>query len=322
MPYPTVTRRTLIAGLAGAAALASAGLPRNLRAQTAPAARPILYDRKIGDLTLTTILDGYFPLTPDLLVNAAPDVVSEGYAAAYVDPAQPMKLPIVAYVVTSGTETTLIDAGAGLAFGPTSGHLGATLAAGGIAPASVTRIALTHMHPDHVGGLLEGEAAAFPNASLHVSKTDLGFWTDESIAAGVPDGMKPFFALARGVAAAYGDRVIPFDGEADLGGGLSTIPLPGHTPGHSGLRLSSGGDGLVIWGDAAIIAALQFTHPDVGIAFDADPALAATTRRALLDMAATDRLRVAGTHLPFPGAGHVEKSGDAYAWVPEPWQFL
>lgn len=232
-----------------------------------------------------------------------------------------MPLAISAHLIRQGDQLTLIDAGSGSAFGPSSGLLASSLAALGIAPAAINRVVLTHMHPDHIGGLLGAGGAVFANASLHVAQTELGFWTDEAIAAAVPEAMQGFFALARGVAEAYGDRVMPFDGDADLGQGLTAIALPGHTPGHTGFRLSSGMAELVIWGDMAAIAALQFTHPEAGITFDADGAVAAATRKAALAMFAADRVAVAGTLLPFPGVGHVEQRGAAFAWVPEEWSY-
>jgi glyoxylase-like metal-dependent hydrolase (beta-lactamase superfamily II) len=321
---PVLSRRGLMAGVAGASALAALGGPRLAFAQDAASAgpAPVAYSRKVGDMTLTTLLDGYFSLSPEIVTNATPDIIAEAYASVYGDPAQPMNLPVVAYILRSGDQTTLIDAGAGGAFGPTSGHAGAALAAVGIAPDAVNRVILTHMHPDHIGGLLAADAAVFPNATLHVSKADLDFWTSEDIAGKAPDSAKGFFALARGVAGAYADRLTTFDGEADLGGGVTSMSLPGHTLGHSGLRLSSGSAQMLIIGDAASLAAYQFTHPDVGIAFDTDGAMAAETRKKLFGMATADKLLVAATHFPFPGAGHVEQKGDAFAWVPEPWQFL
>jgi glyoxylase-like metal-dependent hydrolase (beta-lactamase superfamily II) len=277
----------------------------------------------VGDLTVTTLLDGYFPLTLDILTGIDAAQAGTDLTAAYIAPAGPIPLAISAHMIRSGNDITLIDTGAGGAFGPTSGHLAAALASAGVAPEAVTRVVLTHMHPDHLGGMMAGEAAAFPNAALHVAQTDLTFWTDEAIAASVPEGVQPFFALARAVAGAYGDRMTAFDGDnVDLGGGLTSIAMPGHTPGHTGYRLSSGADQLIIWGDVAAIAALQFARPDVGLTFDVNGAKAIETRRKVLAMAAADKIAVAGTHLPFPGVGHVEVKGDAFAWVPEEWKFL
>lgn len=320
-----LSRRSLFGSLAGATALAAIGAPRITLAQTAAAPtgpRPVIYDRRVGDMTLTTLLDGYFGLGQDLLTNADQAVVAAGLKAAYLDPAAAIPVPVSTHLIRSGADITLIDAGAGGAFGPTAGRHLAALEASGVTPDAVTRIVLTHMHPDHIGGLVTEAKAVFPNATLHVSATDLAFWTDATIAASVPDSAKPFFALAASVAKAYGARVMPFDGDADLGGGLTAIAMPGHTPGHTGYRLSSGTDQLIIFGDTAAFASLQFSNPGIGISFDADGAMAVETRKKVLAMLAADKIAVAGSHLPFPGVGHVDARGDAFAWVPEEYKFL
>jgi glyoxylase-like metal-dependent hydrolase (beta-lactamase superfamily II) len=323
MHNPTLSRRGLFGGAASAAALAAFGAPRLALAQAAPAALPTFYDRRVGDVTITTLLDGYIPLGLDVMVGIDAATAGPELAAAYLDPAGPVPTPINAYLIRSGDQLTLIDAGTAGAFGPTTGRVAATLAAMGVDPAAINRVVLTHMHADHIAGLMAGEAAAFPNASVHVSQTDLAFWTDETIAAGAPESAQMFFTLARTVAAAYGDRVVPFDGDnADLGGGLTSIAMPGHTPGHTGFRLSSGADQLIIWGDIVHMRALQFARPDVSITFDTDAALAVETRKRVLAMLAADKIAVTGSHLPFPSAGHIDVKGDAYAWVPEEWQFL
>ena len=134
--------------------------------------------------------------------------------------------------------------------------------------------------------------------------------------------MKPFFARAAATAAAYGDRVATFGADGEVLPGIASMALPGHTVGHTGFLLTSGDAGILVFGDAANSAAVQFTHPEAGIVFDTDPAQAAATRARLFDMLATDRTLVAGTHMPFPGIGHVARSGAAYAWVPEVWQYI
>jgi glyoxylase-like metal-dependent hydrolase (beta-lactamase superfamily II) len=319
----TLSRRGLFGGIAGMTALAAIGAPRLSLAQTTPATMPTFYDRRVGDLTITTVLDGYIPLGLDVMVGADATTAATDLAAAYLDPAGPVPTPINAYLIRSGDQITLVDAGAAGAFGPTTGRFAATLAAMGVDPAAISRVVLTHLHADHIAGLMAGEAAAFPNASLHVSQVDLAFWTDEAIAASAPESAQMFFTLARTVAAAYGDRVTPFDGDnVDLGGGLTSIAMPGHTPGHTGYRLSSGADQMIIWGDIVHMRALQFTTPDVSITFDTDAALAVETRKRVMAMMAADKIAVTGSHLPFPSAGHVEVKGDAFAWVPEEWKFL
>ena len=317
----TLSRRHLMLSATGAA-LALPFLGRGLalaQEPAAPAFLPTVHTRALGGLTVTTIADGHFDFSQDLVVNLDDAAYQSSLRAAYLDPAQPIRVPVSVHLIRQGDQLTLIDAGGGTAFGPTTGNLAASLQAIGVTPDRIGRVVMTHLHPDHAGGLLSEAGAVFANASLHVHEDELAFWTDAEAAAAAPEMMQPFFALAQAMRDAYGERVQTFADGTDLGGGLTAMALPGHTPGHSGLRLSDGDAQMVILGDAAALAALQFRHPDAGIAFDIDPARAAETRRNLLQMVTADRIAVAGTHLPFPGLGHVESRGDAFAWVPEDW---
>lgn len=108
-------------------------------------------------------------------------------------------------------------------------------------------------------------------------------------------------------------------GDADLGGGVSALPMPDHTSGHNDYVLDAGPEQLLLWGHSTALASIQFSHPKAGILFDSDSAQASTTRRRVMDLAAAERLPATGNHLPFPGFGHVERRGDAYAWTPEQW---
>lgn len=315
------TRRSFIALGVSAPALLTTNFASAEDSVVVPSAVTI-YRRPLGDREVITISDGHFGLDQGLVTNLDADVLTDVMNKAYLDTSAAIPLAITVHIIKDGDRLTLVDAGAGTAFGPASGKLASVLTVAGINPADITEILLTHMHPDHIGGMMAADGAAFPNAIVRVSATDLGFWTDEAIAAGAPESAQAFFGLARAVSSAYGDRIEPFDGQTDLGHGVTSMPLPGHTPGHTGFLIDSANDALLIWGDATAVAAYQFSHPEAGIAFDADGAQATATRIAMYDMAIADRLAVAGTHLPFPGYGHVERSGDAYTWVPEEWKHL
>jgi glyoxylase-like metal-dependent hydrolase (beta-lactamase superfamily II) len=314
-----ISRRSVLAGGAAMLAIPPILVAAPARAQGATAA--VAYPRKVGDIEIVAISDGYLELPGALFVNISEQERAAAFSAAFLDPAVPARVGVTAHLVRAGGRTILIDTGTADLFGPTLGALPGTLAALGVAPADVDAVLLTHMHPDHLGGLLAGGAPAFPNATVHVSATDLAFWTDEATAARAPDDFKPFFARAVATAAAYGDRVIPFGADGEVLPGVASLALPGHTVGHTGYHLSSGDAEILVFGDVAHSAAVQFAHPGAGLVFDTDPAQAAETRARTLDRLAADRTLVAGTHLPFPGIGHVARAGDAYAWVPEHWRY-
>ena len=236
------TRRSVLAMGAAAPVLLTANVAAAESA--ASPATVTVYRRPLGDREVLTISDGSFGLDQGLVTNLDGAALTTALEKAYLDPAGAIPLSITVHVIKDGDRLTLDDSGAGTAFGPASGKLASVLKAAGIAPAEISEILITHMHPDHIGGMMAADGAAFPNAVVRVSAPDLGFWTDEAIAAGVPESSQPFFALARGVADAYGERIETFEGQADLGHGVTSMPLPGHTPGHSGFIVDSGNDAL------------------------------------------------------------------------------
>jgi len=318
------TRRALIAtGIA--ATLAAPALLRAgpLRAQTAPTAVqtfPSVYPRRFGDGTLFAISDGYLTLPTSFVAGLSEAEIAADQAAAFSPDPATITAAVTCHILQTGDRRVMIDSGAGTSFGPTAGRLAETLKTLGIDPASITDVLLTHLHPDHVGGLLGTEGAAFANAMIHVDTAELAFWTDPAAESAAPDIAKPFFSVARAVATAYRDRLSPFSSEVEVVPGIHSVALPGHTVAHRGFHLAQGSDELIVAGDAVVFSAFQFVHPQATSIVDSDPALAVTTRRTLFDRVSADRLLIAATHLPFPGFGYVERKGEAYAWVPETWR--
>lgn len=325
LPHPRgLSRRALFASGAGALAL-TALVPSGAALAKGPAAGVQVagvYRRKLGAIEVTSLLDGYIDVGNQLWTGIAPEMVDSAIAEAFLADPAAIRIGITSYLLNTGDRLVLVDSGSADLFGPTAGRFLDNLAAAGVDPAQVDDILVTHMHPDHIGAMVNGTAAAFPNAAVHVSAADLDYWTSDTNRAAAPDFARPWFDRALAVKAAYGARLSTFSGSATVLPGITAEPLPGHTPGHTGFRVTSEGKDLLIWGDACGVAAVQFRHPDAGLVFDVDGETGRATRKRLLDMVATDRLLAAAAHLPFPSFGHVARSGDAYAWEPEEWQFL
>lgn len=277
-----------------------------------------VHHRLIGDVLVTALNDGMFEGSFDFLANFPTAEAEALHRASFR--AVPPRLAVNNFLVRTGERIVLVDAGCGGVMGPDMGHLTHNLAALGIAAGDIDTVLCTHLHPDHVGGLVDGAGqAVFPNSELVVHQADHAFWGDDATLAGATsDQDKGFVQLARTTIAAYRDRTrLLTRGEALPG--ISILPEPGHTPGHSGWLIASGGDSLLIWGDIVHMPGVQFPRPQVGMSFDVDGAQAIETRRRIMDMTATDGLRVAGMHLDFPCFGHVVRAVEGYAFVPEVW---
>ena len=287
---------------------------------------PSRYAVRIGEIDVLVVSDGVLPLPTTMLAhNAAP-----ADRAAWLDgmflPPDAFDWALNAVVVRSGDRTILIDAGLGSdpdLHLPRAGQLIKRLEAAGIDLASVTDLVLTHMHMDHVGGLLvDGVKERLrKDLRIHVAAAELKFWeapdfTQTNMPQGFPDALR---ATAKRFVKEYGSQIRPFDEEHEVAPGVVVRRTGGHTPGHSVVRVASGGDALTFAGDA--VFAVGFEQPEWYNGFEHDPEAAARVRiRLLRELAETGELLVA-THMPFPSVGHVAVAGDAFRWVPVFWDY-
>lgn len=278
---------------------------------------PGYYRMMLGEFEITALSDGTVALPMDkLLAGGKPGEVAKAFDKVYLK--APIETSVNAYLVNTGAKLVLIDTGAAGLFGPTLGKLLANLKAAGYTPDQVDEIYITHLHPDHVGGLLADGKAAFPNAIVRMDKHDADFWLSADELAKAPADAKGFFQGAQASIKPYQDagRVKPFEGATELVPGIKAMAAPGHTPGHTFYVVESQGQKLVVWGDVMHAAAVQFPNPDVTIAFDTDSKNAAPARKKAFADAAKNGYWVAIAHVPFPGIGHLRAEGKGYVWVP------
>lgn len=282
---------------------------------------PAVATRRVGQVSVTALLDGSGDFGPDLVVGYEADMARDLRDHAYLA-SETITIPISAYLIEADGALLLVDTGLSDSRGPASGHLIDALARVGVRPDDIDAVLLTHLHPDHVNGLTRPDGSrAFNQAAVLVQEEEFAYWNDDAIVATMPDFRQANARAAFKKLAAYGDDVVLFGRTERLTNDIAAVALPGHTPGHTGFRLESAGETLLIWGDIVHLAAYQFARPDWGMVFDTDPLVAAETRRAILEAVAAEREMVAGMHLPFPGFGYVERRGAGFHFHAAEWQY-
>jgi glyoxylase-like metal-dependent hydrolase (beta-lactamase superfamily II) len=287
---------------------------------------PSRYALKVGDIDVLVVSDGVLPLPTKMLAHNADPAVRAAWLHDMFLPPDAFDWALNAVMVRSGGKTILIDAGLGSdpdLHLPRAGQLVKRLEAAGIDLASVTDLVLTHMHMDHVGGLLvDGVKEQLrPDLRIHVAAAEVKFWeapdfSHTAMPPGFPDALR---SAAKRFVNQYHSHLRQFDEEHEVAPGVTVRRTGGHTPGHSVVRLASGGEALTFAGDA--VFTVGFDHPDWHNGFEHDPEEAARVRvRLLRELAETGEMLVA-THMPFPSVGRVAVDGDAFRFVPIFWDY-
>ena len=285
---------------------------------TAASVRPGVLPWTLGDRVVVALNDGHLDAALSLVQGIPQDEAARLQIAGFRSAEVP-RITVNAFLILGGPAPVLVDAGMGAGGLASLGQLPKALAACGVAPEAIGTVLVTHLHSDHIGGLTgpDGEAL-YPNAEVVIPEVEAAYWLADGAEARAPERAKAGFRRAHALVAAYGDR-IRRAGEGEVLSGIEAILAPGHTPGHTAYRIQSGDHSLLIWGDVVHLPAIQFVRPEATLSFDVDGAMAAATRKSILDRAAADRLLVAGMHLEFPALGSVRRDGAGFAWVPEQW---
>ncbi|MGP2705916.1 MBL fold metallo-hydrolase, partial [Serratia marcescens] len=222
------------------------------------------------------------------------------------------------YLINTGDKLVMIDSGAGQLLGDGLGKLVDNLRAAGYQPEQVDEIYLTHMHPDHLGGLTHDGKAVFPNAVVRAASQDADFWLSADRLKQAKAQNKGNFEKAMAAIKPYqaAGHFKPFNGDGELSPGIAAFAAHGHTPGHSVYQVTSQGKKLLLLGDLIHVAAVQMPHPKVAISFDSDAKAAVAQRLRVFSDSARQNELVGGAHLSFPGLGYLNRQGEGYGWVP------
>ena len=287
---------------------------------------PSRYALRIGEIDVMVVSDGVLPLPTAMLAHNADPAARSAWLKDMFLPPDAFDWALNVVVVRSGGKTILIDAGLGLdpeLHLPRAGQLIKRLEAAGIDLPSVTDVVLTHMHMDHVGGLLVDGVKDLlrPDLRIHLAAAEVKFWeapdfSRVSMPPGFPDALR---ATAKRFVKEYRNHLRTFEDEYEVAPGVVSHRTGGHTPGHSVVSLTSGGERLTFLGDA--IFAVGFDHPGWHNGFEHDPEEAARVRVRLLRELAANRESLVATHLSFPSVCHVAVDGDVFRWVPGPWEY-
>lgn len=312
-----INRRHLL--MSGTAAGATVALPALGKAPMLGASRPGYRRVTLGSFEVTTLLDGAVPVPdpqPIFGGNASVEDV-EALLGENNLPADQMEFTFLPVLVNTGDSLILFDTGNGEGARPARGNLAARIAEAGYSVDQVDTVVLTHLHPDHIGGIAEGGAAAFPNASYAIGAAEFDFWDSADRVGTQAEGIH---TALQGLKPIMGDRITMINPGDSVASGIEALAAHGHTPGHMAYHVESDGARLVLTGDAANHFVLSLQRPDWEVRFDMDKAAAAATRKSLFGMLAADGVPFSGYHMPFPAMGYVEASGDGFVYEPASYQ--
>jgi len=278
---------------------------------------PGYYRFSLGDFEVNVISDGTFELPfHQLLTKANPKEIKADFAKNFLG--EKYQNSLNAFLVNTGSKLVLIDTGAGTNFFPTTGKFHEHLKAAGYKPEQVDAVVITHMHGDHIGGLIVDGKPVFKNATLYIGKGDIDYWLDKAQMEKAPADMKKYFENAMNDVNPYikSGQLKPLTADMEIVPGIHSIAAHGHTPGHTMYSAESNGQKIYFVGDMIHVAAVQFEKPTACLQFDADQDMAQKERLKTFAEVAKEGALIAGPHLPFPGVGHLRTEKKGYTFVP------
>lgn len=298
--------------LAGSAALAAASRASPAAAQAAGA-----HAFKLGAAEITVLSDGTMSMPLEWVLPGRPRAEVAALFAGNGRPldgdVKELSLEVNTTLIRLGGEVILVDTGAGPDFAPQRGKLADNLARAGVKPEAITKVVFTHAHPDHFWGVVDplDGGTIFPNARHLMPAAERDYWLKPGVETTVPEPARGAAVGTQRRLKEMAARIETFAPGAEVAPGLVAIDTSGHSPGHVSLLLQSGGERLLVGGDALIEPTISFGRPAWPWGPDWDAAKGVAARLRTLDMLATDKVRLLGYHLPWPGLGRVERQTSA-----------
>lgn len=290
--------------------------PSVAAASSAVASVTPLAQIRIGRFTVTALTDGHADMPYTYFPGRTAAEVEQAAVAQFTARPSGVRLVFNQYLIDDGERRILIDTGPAGSIGQT-GALPEALAAVGLRRDQIDAVIVTHMHEDHMGGLVVGEQNNYPNAELYIDRRDIVHWTDPAKRSGAPDYLQNSFRIASEVVRLY-PRLQAIDGEREIARGVSIVDLTGHTPGHIGVRIEDGGQSLIMVSDMLF----PVVHPaatDVAFVFEQDLPAAKAMRDRFFPLAASEGALIAATHMPFPGLGRIVSDRGQLRWQVADW---
>ncbi len=305
-----MTRRAAL-GTAAALPFAAAATPVLAAGAETKANSTIAKSFQLGDFTVTTLLDGSLPRdgAKEIFGGGASDEEFAKVSAENFIPADKAQFFFTPTLVDTGSERVLFDTGLG------QGGIQTALADAGVTPDQIDVVVLTHMHPDHIGGMTTEDAATFTNARYVTAAPEYDFWAAQDAGNRVGD-------LVAAKVTPMAEKITFIEDGGDVVSGVTAMAAFGHTPGHMVYHLESNGQRLILTADLANHYVWSFAHPEWEVRFDMDKAAATQARRDVLGLLAADMVPMIGYHMPFPAAGYVETRGDGFRFVPVSYQMM
>jgi glyoxylase-like metal-dependent hydrolase (beta-lactamase superfamily II) len=303
-----ITRRTVLKTAGASAALGALGIRAGWAAT----------EIDLGDMQITTLSDGFLTQPADFMFAPMPqDELAAYLASKGMERDAPLTPGCNVTLVRHEGRVILFDAGSGTTFLPTVGELPDALSALGVDPGEITHVVFTHCHADHLWGVLDDfDEPFFYNAEHMMGQVEFDYWADPATVDTIAEDRVPMAVGAKRRLDVIGDQMTLFGDGAEILPGIAARATFGHSPGHMSFELRSGGNSVMVVGDAILNDHTAFAHPDWPIGADSDHEAAAQVRRSLLDQMAQGEMTMIGFHLPNGGIGRVERQGDAFAFVP------